>query len=457
MIKLYNTLTRQTDEFKPIRPGKAGMYVCGPTVYWFAHVGNMRSYVFADVVRRALEWDGFDVTLVMNITDVGHLTDDADAGEDKMIVAMRREGKSAADIVGMYTRAFLKDLERLNVEPAAAYPKATEHIPEQIRMVEELTKNGFTYETNDGVYFDTSKLPAYGRLSGQAGADKQAGARVEMGQKKNATDFALWKFSPEGEKRLMEWESPWGKGFPGWHLECSAMSRKYLGVPFDIHTGGVDHIAVHHENEIAQTEGAEGKLEANWWMHGEFLLADGGKMSKSLGNLYTLDDLIAKGYDPLAFRYFCLQAHYRSKLNFTFEALDAAQTALRRLRAAARGWDAPEKESAAYVERFREAVNDDLNLPRAMAVLWELVDDADEPTAKKAASVLACDRVLGLGLDQFVAKRLAIPRSVQALLKNRQTAREAKDFSASDALRDEIAALGFAVEDTPEGQKVREA
>ena len=395
MLSLYNTLTRRLEEFHSIKPKKVSMYTCGPTVYWFAHIGNLRAYIFSDILRRKLGADGFDVTLIMNITDVGHLTDDADNGEDKMLVAMRREGKTAYEIAEFYTEAFYRDLERLNIEPATKFVRATDHIKEQIRMIQQIEKNGFSYQTSDGVYFDTSKLKDYGRLSGQKLEEKKAGARIEVGEKRNAADFALWKFSPAPTpsnspsgrgrgKREMEWKSPWGVGFPGWHIECSAMSRKYLDVPFDIHTGGIDHIAVHHENELAQTEAADGKLEAHVWMHSEFVTVDNGKMSKSLGNFYTIDDLVKRGYDPLAYRYFVLGAHYRTKLNFTFEALDAAQNALFRLRETVRAWDTKGKVGCAeYEKTFAEAMDDDLNTPKALAVVWDLIGDTALPKSAK--------------------------------------------------------------------------
>jgi cysteinyl-tRNA synthetase len=455
MIRLYNTLTRQKEEFKPIHDGKVGMYSCGPTVYWFAHIGNMRSFLFADVLRRTLELNGYEVRQIMNITDVGHLTGDLDDGEDKMLVAMRREGKTAWEIAEFYTAAFKKDLGSLNIKPAALYPKATDHILEQIAMVESLERGGFTYRTSDGVYFDTSKLADYGRLSGQRADGKKAGARIEMGEKRNVTDFALWKFALEGSARDMEWPSPWGMGFPGWHIECSAMSLKYLDVPFDIHTGGIDHIAVHHENEIAQTMGAEQVLEANVWMHNEFLTVEGGKMSKSLGNLYTIDELAARGYDPLAFRYFVLGGHYRSKLNFSFEALEAAQNALGKLRHAIRSWEAPATVGCTDVENeFLEGLNDDLNSPQALAVLWKLVD-SDLPTDAKAKTLLWMDRVLGLRLEEVLGKPLEIPAEVQRLVEEREQARGRKDWSRSDELRDRIIALGYTVEDTEAGPVVK--
>ncbi|HAU66704.1 TPA: cysteine--tRNA ligase [Candidatus Uhrbacteria bacterium] len=453
-MHLYNTLTRQKEEFISIHEGKVGIYSCGPTVYWFAHIGNMRSFLFADILRRTLELNGYEVKMVMNITDVGHLTGDLDDGEDKMLVAMRREGKTAEEIALFYTQAFMKDLAQLNIKPANIYPKATDHIPEQIQMVRQLEKNGFTYKTSDGIYFDTSKLSQYGRLSGQKSEEKKAGARVEMGEKRNTTDFALWKFSPQNSSRDMEWDSPWGVGFPGWHLECSAMSMKYLDVPFDIHTGGVDHIAVHHENEIAQTQADEGVLEANVWMHSEFLTVNDGKMSKSLGNLYTVEDLQDKGFDPLVYRYFVLGAHYRSKLNFTFEGLEAAKNALYKLRETVREWNQPEDGSSELEEAFIKALNDDLNTPQALAIVWELVN-APLPSSIKAHSLLWMDKVLGLRLEEFIAQPVQIPLEIQELVNEREEARIQKDWAKSDVLRKEIEQRGYFIEDTQQGTKVK--
>ncbi len=455
MMKLYNTLTRQKEEFKPIHAGKVGLYACGPTVYWFAHIGNLRSFLFADVLRRTLELAGYDVNMVMNITDVGHLTDDADSGEDKMIVAMQREGKTAFEIADFYMDAFLKDVGRLNIKPAHTYPRATKHIQEQIDMVTQLEKNGFAYTTSDGVYFDTSKLESYGRLSGQSLDEKLAGARVDIGEKKQATDFALWKFSPEGVKRDMEWESPWGVGFPGWHIECSAMSVKYLEAPFDIHTGGIDHISVHHENELAQTEGALGVDQANVWMHGEFLTVDGGKMGKSLGNLFTVDQLIEKGVDPIAFRYFVLGAHYRTQLNFTFEALEASGNALKRLRGLVRDWSSATDGGEEFDKRFDAALFDDLNTAQALAVMWDLVD-SDIASGAKAKSLLRMDSVFGFGLELYVGVALEIPEDVLALVKEREGVRVSKDWARSDELRDEILEKGYVVEDAADGSKLSE-
>lgn len=466
MIKLYNTLTRKKEEFLPIKKGKVGIYSCGPTVYYFAHIGNLVSYVFADILHRTLEHAGYKVKHVMNITDVGHLTSDADEGEDKMILAMKREGKSAWDIAEFYTEAFLKDSDRLNITRPKIV-KATDHIKEQIKLVKDLEAKGYTYKTSDGIYFDTSRLDSYGRLSGQKAEDKMAGARIDLGEKKNTTDFALWKFSEKSDrspstssghqpKRLMEWSSPWGKGFPGWHLECSAMSVKYLGIPFDIHTGGIDHIPVHHENELAQSEGAYGKLQANTWMHNAFITVDGQKMSKSLGNIYTLDDLLDKGFDPLAYRYLLLNAHYRKGLNFTWEALTGAQNALDNLHDLARDMDKPGKVSEQYEERFHEAIFNDLEIPNALAVTWEMLNDSNLESSTKAATLLEFDRVFGLNLAEYVAKPIKVTKEVQKLLDERERARVDKDWTRSDELRDQIAKLGFMVEDSSTGQHLRE-
>ncbi len=454
-LHLYNSLTRKKEEFSPLKNDSVRVYACGPTVYWFAHIGNMRAFLFADLLRRTLTYNDFSVQFVMNITDVGHLTDDADEGEDKMLVALKREGKTAYEIAEAYTQAFLEDSGQLNILSANVYPRATEHIQEQIEMIQAIERNGFAYRTSDGIYFDTSKLPQYGVLSGQKAEEKKAGARVEMKEKKNPTDFALWKFSPEGEKREMEWESPWGKGFPGWHIECSAMSKKYLEFPFDIHTGGVDHIPVHHENEIAQSVGCCGVNEARFWMHSEFLTVNGGKMSKSLGNLYILRDLIGEGFDPLSYRYLVLGAHYRSTLNFTWDALRAAQNAWFRLQDLVREWEKPSEVSDAYNKRFLNAINDDLNTPQALAVLWELVEDEAVSTAMKAATLLKFDAVLGFGLDRFVAVPLAVPETVRELVLKRESDRMQKNWEESDRLRAEIEDLGYLIEDTEKGTKIR--
>ncbi len=475
MLRLFNTASRRVEELQPVAPPKVGLYTCGPTVYFDAHIGNFRTYVFEDVLLRALRMEGYEVRRVLNVTDVGHLVGDGDDGEDKVHKAAIASGKTAWDIAKTYTDLFLGDARMLNIEiPEAPYLSfATAHIPEQIEIVERLEKNGFTYRTSDGIYFDTSKFPDYGRLSGQRLEEKLAGARVEVGEKHQATDFALWKFSypngvdrdayaatlPAGTEpapaRQMEWESPWGIGFPGWHIECSAMARKYLGQPFDIHCGGIDHVPVHHENEIAQSEAAYGVPLAKVWMHAEFLSIDGQKMSKSLKNIYTVRDIAEKGFDPMALRLFYLGAHYRQKQNFTFEALQASQNALAKLRQIARDLPAlgGAEPDAGAMDGFRAAIEDDLNTAVAVAELWKALDEIADP-AVKAATVIAMDGVLGLGLAEIVGHAVEVPSDVAALVEKRLQARADKDWAASDRLRDEIAALGWIVEDGKAGAKV---
>jgi len=482
-IYLYNTLTRRKEEFTPCEPGQVGMYTCGPTVYQYASIGNFRSYVFSDILRRTLEYNGLAVKQVMNVTDVGHLVSDADEGEDKMLVTAKREQKSPWEIAAYFTEVFVRDMARLNIEPPTLFTPATEHIPEMIAMVQELVEKGYAYEISDGIYFDISKFPEYGKLSGLNLEDQWAGARVEANpEKRHPADFALWKKAPK--EHIMQWESPWGMGYPGWHIECSAMGRKYLGEQFDIHTGGIDHIPVHHENEIAQSQACTGKVPARFWMHGEFLQVDGGKMSKSLGNTYTLDDLAAKGIEPLAFRYFCFSAHYRSKLNFTWEAIQSAQTALRSLRrlvqkSAAEGTGAAkgagsarepapggnagdaeiEKKYRDFLAQFNREINDDLNMPRAVALLWDATKAglgarlAD--LAKEFDRVLALDLATGkAGTDGETLDSSELPAEVLAILEERQAARAAKDWAKSDALRDRLREMGYAVKDTKQGYEV---
>lgn len=461
-VYLYNTLTRSKEEFVPLRPGEVRMYTCGPTVYQYASIGNMRAYVFADVLRRTLEYNGFNVTMVMNITDVGHLVSDADEGEDKMLLSARSEKKSPWEIAEHYTEAFLRDIDRLNIKRPSIMCKATDHISDMIAMVKELEEKGYAYETSDGIYFDISKFPSYGKLSGIRLSDQQPGARVEVNpEKRHPADFALWKKAPK--EHIMQWPSPWGMGYPGWHIECSAMSRKYLGDQFDIHTGGIDHIPVHHENEIAQSEACTGKVPARYWIHNEFLLVDGGKMSKSLGNVYTLDDLSQRGIEPLAFRYLCLNAHYRSKLNFTWEAAAGAQNGLRALRraiqrsAARKSGSDKAGQSGEFRKEFQAAINDDLNTPRAVAVLWEATRaDLGHLLADLAADF---DRVLALDLltgdaGEEVINLSELPDEVRHLLEERQRARAARDWATSDAIREKLRAMGYAVKDTPKGQEI---
>jgi cysteinyl-tRNA synthetase len=472
MLKLFNTLTRKVQEFKPIHDNQVGFYACGPTVYDYAHIGNLKTYICEDVLKRTLLADGFEVTHIMNITDVGHLTGDRDMGEDKIEESARRSRKSAWEIASFYTDAFLNDIKELNILLPDKLPKATDHIKDMIALIEELEKKGFTYKTSDGIYFDTSKLSDYGKLAQLDIEGLKEGARVEANpEKRNSTDFALWKFSSTpsssppyqgGEregvaaKRQMEWKSPWGIGFPGWHIECSAMSAKYLGQPFDVHTGGVDHIPVHHTNEIAQSEAAFEKPLANFWMHSEFIMVDSGRMGKSEGNLVTLDELKKKGYSPLAFRYFVIGGHYRTKLNFSWQAMEGAQNSLNNLYSSITEYTAGGKISCAELEKeFQEAMNDDLDTPKALAVVWEVINSGNPPEAK-LKSLFEFDKILGLSLrENWEELRKPLPDDIQKLVTQREQARAKKDFTKSDALRAEIEKLGVEVKDTEKGQMVR--
>jgi len=454
-LKFYDTYTRSLRVFEPLKPGEpVGLYTCGPTVYDYAHLGNLRTYIFDDLLRRVLEFNGYNVNHVMNITDVGHLVSDADTGEDKMEKGSKRTGKTAWHIAAEYTQAFQDDLGRLNILEPTRWCKATDHIPEQIETIRRIEANGYTYRTSDGIYFDTSKLSDYGYLARLDIEGLQAGARVDLGEKRNPTDFALWKFSPPDQKRQMEWDSPWGKGFPGWHIECSAMSAKYLGPYFDIHTGGEDHISVHHTNEIAQTQASDGTRLANYWLHGYFLQLDEAKMSKSAGGFVRVQTLLDKNIDPLVYRFFCLSAHYRSRLNFNWESIDGAATALNRLRHAAHEWGAPGQIDEGFLDRFVEQINDDLNMPRALAVMWDLVK-SELPPATKKATLLQYDRVLGLGLAEWKPVEEVIPDDLMALAHQRQEARAAKRWADADALRQQVGELGYEIEDTAQGPRVR--
>jgi len=461
-MKLYNTLTRKREEFVPIKKGQVGMYCCGPTVYNFAHIGNLRSYIFSDVLKRVLKFNNYKVKHVMNITDVGHLTSDADEGEDKMILAMRREGKTAYQIAEFYTKAFKGDIKKLNIIEPDIWCKATEHIKEQIELIEKLEKKGFTYKTSDGIYFDTSKLKDYGKLAKIKIEELQAGKRVGLGEKKSKTDFALWKFSPKDKKREMEWASPFGKGFPGWHLECSAMSMKYLGKQFDIHTGGIDHIPVHHTNEIAQSEAAISKKPwVKYWLHGEFLvLAKGEKMAKSGENFITLSTLEKKGFSPLDYRYFCLGTHYRKPLMFSYEALEGAKVAYKKLVEKVlelKGSKGKENKilQKKYLETFTKDINDDLNTPKALATMWEVIKENKITDKDKYLLLLIFDEILGLGLKYL--KKDKIPEKIVELAEERLKARNGKDWKKSDQLREEIKKLGYIVGDTKEGYEINKA
>lgn len=455
-IILYNTLTRKKEKFESIENKKAKIYSCGPTVYNYAHIGNLRAYLFMDTLRRVLKYNGYELIHAMNITDVGHLVSDADEGEDKMLKAARRENKDPFEIANFYMEKFLIDLDKLNIDRPEVICRATEHIKEMEQYVQEIIKNGYTYETENTIYFDTSKLDKYGVLSNIKIEEQKAGARVEFDkEKKNVTDFALWIKAPENH--LMKWDTFWGKCYPGWHLECSAMSRKYLGENFDIHTGGIDHIPIHHENEIAQSKGATGKMPANYWMHCEFLLINGGKVSKSLNNFYTIQDLQEKGFSPLDYRMFNFSSHYRNKINFTFEAMEAAKAALKRLKEGYKvhkegSANIEQKAISEYEQKFLEAINDDLNMPVAMSVVWEVVKNPNK--SKQLAELLKkFDLVLGLKIDEEEIKQ-ELPQEILELIKQRKTARENKDWAKSDELRDLILAKGYIVKDSKEGMTV---
>lgn len=456
-LTLYNTLGREKQEFKPLKGKKVGLYTCGPTVYNYAHIGNLRTYVFEDMLKRTLLGSGFEVRHVMNITDVGHLTDDADQGEDKMERAARESKKSAWDLAKMYTQAFKKDMQALNILEPDIWCAATDHIQEQIDTIKKIETNGFTYQTSDGIYFDTSKLPNYGELGKLDIEGLEAGKRVAMNEKKNPTDFALWKFSKKGEQRQMEWDSPWGIGFPGWHIECSAMAVKYLGVPFDIHCGGIDHVTVHHPNEIAQTEAAEGKPLAKWWIHGEFLQINEGRMGKSEGNGFTMHTIREKGFSPMAYRYLLLGTHYRQKLNFTWDSLQAAQNALNKLYVQAIALGKPGKVSEEFSQRFYESLRDDLNAPQGLAIMWELLK-SDESNPVKAATLFEFDTILGLQIKTAISaireKLKQIPAKVEKLLDERAIARTDKNWEQADLLRAKIEQAGFWMEDTEDGTKL---
>ena len=446
-MKFYNTLGREKQEFKPIKK-VVGIYACGPTVYKSAHIGNLRSYIFMDILSKTLKTK-YNVNLVMNITDVGHLTDDADLGEDKLEKQAKEKKLSVWDIAKKYTDEFMQDLEELNIQKPDVIPKATDHIPEQIDMIKQIEKKGFTYKTSDGIYFDTSKIDNYGDLIPNFDPSSlQAGKRVDMKEKINPTDFALWKFSKPEDKRQMEWDSPWGRGFPGWHIECTAMGCKYLGKKFDIHTGGVDHITIHHTNEIAQAKGSFGENHANYWMHNNHLTVEGKKMSKSKDNFYTLRTIKEKGFDPLDYKYFCLLAHYRKKLNFTWDALEAASNARKKIINKFLGV-AKGKVDKKFYEDFLESLYDDLNTPKALSVIQEVIS-SDLSLEDKKATIYEMDLILGIGID----KEITIPKEVKNLAEQRLEAKNKKDFQKADLLRKKIGDLGYSIKDGKEGYKL---
>lgn len=458
---LYNTLTKSKEDFIPLKENTVRMYSCGPTVYNFAHIGNLRTYIFMDILRRVLKYNGYGVKGVMNITDVGHLMSDADEGEDKMVKASLILKKSPYEIADFYSKVFFEDLIKLNIEKPEYTPKATDHINEMIEFVKGLIEKGYAYIIDDGIYFDISKFEDYGDLSGCNLEEQIAGARVDVNEgKRNPEDFALWKNAPK--EHIMQWESPWGMGYPGWHIECSAMSRKYLGDVFDIHSGGVDHIAIHHENEIAQSQALTGCQPAKFWMHGEFMLVDGGKMSKKLGNTFTITQLQEKGYNPLIFRFFCLNAHYRKKLNFTFEAMDACKTSYERLLSALYAHKTADNDTDqtiinSYIEEFENAINDDLNIPMALGVLFTMLKERKSHKIYKTA--LKMDKIFGLNLDNAGEniKETDIPLEIILLADERVKARENKDYKKSDELRDMIAKLGYTIKDTKNGYNIEKA
>jgi cysteinyl-tRNA synthetase len=460
-IHIWNTLSGKLELFKSIKPNEVGLYDCGPTVYDYAHVGNIRAYVFADILRRTLEYAGYTVNQVINITDVGQLTGDGDDGDDKMTKALKREGKpltlpAMKEVADFYANAFLEDLALLNIKKANTYPKASEHIAEDIEILKKLEKNGFLYKTGDGLYFDTAKFPAYGKLGNINLKGLQSGARVKANaEKRNYTDFNLWKFNEIG------WESPWGKGFPGWHIECSAMSVKYLGQPFDIHTGAIDLIPTHHNNEIAQSESADGKPLCNYWMHNAFLnVSTGEKMAKSSGEFFKIQQLIDKGISPLAYRYWLLGAHYRTPIIFSWEALVGAQIALMKLInefLAFENTDSLPDENC--IKQFESFIGDDLNTPKVVALMWDLLKDKSVSESVKKATILEFDKVLGLDLvklSERIRNVLAeeLPEHISVLADLREKARIEKDWQKADAFRIELESLGYTVKDTPTGQKV---
>ena len=460
-IYFYNTLTRQKDKFIPIDKNEVRIYSCGPTVYKDATIGNMRTNIFQDVLRRVLKYNGYKIKHVMNITDVGHLVSDGDEGEDKMIKSAKEEHKTPLEIAEHYTKLFFQDLKDLNIEMPEIICKATDHIPEMLEYVKKLMENGYAYETSTAIYFDISKLDKYPILSNLDIEEQKAGARVNVDpEKRNPYDFALWIKAPENH--LMKWDSPWGPSYPGWHIECSAMGQKYLGEQFDIHTGGIDLIPTHHENEIAQSKGACGKIPANYWLHGEYLLINGGKMSKSLGNVYLIKDIKDRGYDPIVYKLLCYSCSYRIKLNFTWEGMEATSKSLNRLRNGYKTHiegkeklDGEDRKRLEEIEHnFHEAINDDMNMPLAMSYVWEAVR-YNKKSPEVADSLLKFDTVLGLKVDKEPEQEeIEIPQEVLDLMKQRKQARQEKNWTESDRLRDLIKEKGYEVKDTKDGMDI---
>ncbi len=458
-MKLYDTLSRQKTEFVPLRPGRVGIYTCGPTVYMYAHIGNFRAYVFSDTLRRVLEYLGYQVEHVMNITDVGHLTSDGDTGEDKLEKGARASGRTPEEIARFYEAAFWQDADRLNILRPTRVCRATEHISDMIELIKRIEANGFAYKTSVGLIFDTGKYPDYARLARLNLAEQQAGARVAVDpERRNPADFALWITNQPNH--LMQWDSPWGRGFPGWHIECSAMSIKYLGEEFDIHTGGIDHVPVHHTNERAQNFAATGKEVVRRWMHNAFLTIGDARMGKSEGNLITLSELAERGFSPAAFRYLCHTALYRMPLSYTVESITSARNSLAGLVEFGRNaqtWPTKDTDwTSGYRTEFEAAIADDLNIPQALATVWSVVKEGNKRQDRAAwQTLLDFDRVLGLGLDRLVAGQAEVPSEVVELARQREAARQTKNWPESDRLRQLIAEKGFLVEDTPQGFRLK--
>ncbi len=455
MLKLYNTLSRKKEIFKPIKKNQIGIYGCGPTVYWYQHIGNLYRYIFEDILIRTLEYNNYKIKHIINITDVGHLTSDADEGEDKMLKALKRENlpltkESMLKIAEKYTKEFKQDLKKLNIKEPDKWPKATEHIKEQIELIKKIEKNGYTYKTPVGLIFDTSKLNDYGKLANLKIENLKQGSRTKTDDKrKNKTDFALWITNQPNH--LMQWESPWGKGFPGWHIECSAMSMKYLGEQFDIHTGGEEHIPIHHTNEIAQSETATGKKPwVKYWLHLRWLVINKGKMSKSLGNVYRLKDLEEKGFSPLDFRYFCLTGHYRKNLNFSLENLTNSKNSHQRLKRIISKIKQDNKINQKYLKEFQKAINNDLNIPKALKILWKLI--RDEKAEGKINTIKEMDKIFALEL--LKKPKIKIPENIKQLLEKREKVRKEKNWTEADKIRNQIQEKGYKINDTKKGSEI---
>lgn len=453
MISFYNSLHRKKEEFIPREPGRVGLYTCGPTVYDFQHIGNMRAYIGWDILKRFLIAQGFEVRHIMNITDVGHLTSDADAGEDKLEVARKRERLTAWQVAEKYFEQFKADTTLLNILPPTKYVRATDLVQQQIAFVSVLEKKGYVYKTGDGMYFDTAQSPDYGALGRLNVAGQQEGARVEANpEKRNATDFAVWKFSPPGEKRDMEWESPWGVGFPGWHLECSVIAREFLGDEFDIHTGGIDHLTVHHPNEIAQSQAVTGMIPARFWLHNNFINYQDKRISKSAGTFVKVSDIVCGGVTPLAYRYYVLQTHYRKELAYSWDALKAAAQGLQNIYKEISFFDQPSGNCPNFEADFTAALSDDLNCAKALDVMQRLIKSA-EPSAAKLQSLFMMDEVLGLGFENEWRRRSSLPEAALLLLEERKKARAEGEYELADALREKMTSLGVEVKDGSEGQR----